>query len=151
MPSWFSVKGVKSIMRLALSTVTSSPSSVKGAGKTPGKAWQSHTRGGSPSLRSAGWHPSQNLDKINHYTIKGFNTPGSMVFATELVSRIVDSDAWVYRSDRDMETFDVNKYDRVLIYEKERPGYWLYFLCQHTPTLNDRVARNGLSKVWVKN
>ncbi|PBK88840.1 hypothetical protein ARMGADRAFT_1033817 [Armillaria gallica] len=33
---------------------------------------------------SAGWHPSQNLDEIYQYTIKGFNTTGSMVFATEL-------------------------------------------------------------------
>ncbi len=34
---------------------------------------------------SVGWHPSQNLDEIYQYTIKGFNTTGSMVFTTELV------------------------------------------------------------------
>ncbi|PBK88846.1 hypothetical protein ARMGADRAFT_1033821 [Armillaria gallica] len=27
---------------------------------------------------------ASNLNEINHYTIKGFNTTGSMVFATEL-------------------------------------------------------------------
>ncbi|PBK88818.1 hypothetical protein ARMGADRAFT_1084373 [Armillaria gallica] len=144
MSSWFSVKGVKSVMRLALSTVTNifvakptfyvchsvSRQPFFGEGSRQklrgrrGKAvleealrrfgvqvWWS---GSSTLTISAGWHRLQNLDKINHYTIKGFNTTGSMVFAAELASRIIDSDAWVYRADRDTETFDVNKYDRVV-------------------------------------
>ncbi|PBK83641.1 hypothetical protein ARMGADRAFT_1037805 [Armillaria gallica] len=158
MSSWFSIKGVKSIMRLALSAVTNifiaKPTFYvcHSVGRQPffsegsrqklwgrcGKAvleealcrfsvqvWWS----GSSTLTisyvpvkfycpnltfsSVGWHRLQNLDEINHYTIKGFNTTGSMVFVAELASRIIDSDAWVYRADRDMETFDVNKYDWV--------------------------------------
>ncbi|PBK88820.1 hypothetical protein ARMGADRAFT_1033797 [Armillaria gallica] len=145
MPSWFSVKGVKFIMQLALSAVinifVAKPTFYvrHSVGRQPffgdGSRQKLRGRRGKAVLEEAlrrfgvqvwwsgactlmisstGWHRLQNLDEINHYTIKGFNTTGSMVFAAELASRIVDSDAWVYRADRDTETFNVNKYDWVI-------------------------------------
>ncbi len=63
---------------------------------------------------SAGWHSSQNLNKINHYTIRGFDAAGNMVFTAELANRMVDSEAWVYRVNQSKKTFDANNYARVV-------------------------------------
>ncbi|PBK79076.1 hypothetical protein ARMGADRAFT_1041056 [Armillaria gallica] len=62
---------------------------------------------------SAGWHSSNNLSKLNHYTIRGFNTAGNLVFTAELANRVVDSEAWVYRAGEAAMTFEANKYGRV--------------------------------------
>ncbi|KAK0473863.1 hypothetical protein IW261DRAFT_1569213 [Armillaria novae-zelandiae] len=60
-----------------------------------------------------GWHSSQNLSKIKHYTIRGFDIAGNMVFTAELADRMVDSEAWVYSANQLKETFDANDYARI--------------------------------------
>lgn len=61
-----------------------------------------------------GWHSSNNLSKLNHYTIRGFNAAGNLVFTAELANRVVDSEAWVYRAGEAAMTFEANKYGRVV-------------------------------------
>ncbi|PBK83668.1 hypothetical protein ARMGADRAFT_1089101 [Armillaria gallica] len=144
MASWISAKGVKSVMKLALSAVINIfvPKPVFYVGKWIGrqpffegdkmkqKLWGKHGKvildkalcrfsidvwwsGACMLTISAGWHSSQNLNKINHYTIRWFDVAGNMVFMVELANRMVDSEAWVYRVNQSKETFDANNYARV--------------------------------------
>ncbi|KAK0429570.1 hypothetical protein EV421DRAFT_1948284 [Armillaria borealis] len=64
---------------------------------------------------AAGWHSSKkNLNRIKHYTIRGFNPAGKMVFTAELADRVVDSEAWVYEANKMGITFKGNEYRRVV-------------------------------------
>ncbi|KAK0451955.1 uncharacterized protein EV420DRAFT_1482301 [Desarmillaria tabescens] len=67
---------------------------------------------------SVGWHSSQNLSGIKHYTIRGFNVAGAMVFMAELSNRGVDSAAWIYRVNQTSITFKTHNYERVLVTSK---------------------------------
>ncbi|PBK79003.1 hypothetical protein ARMGADRAFT_1172560 [Armillaria gallica] len=64
---------------------------------------------------AAGWHKSHNLRRLDHYTIRGFDSVGKMVFTAELADRVVDSQAWVYEANKTRVTFKGNEYRRVII------------------------------------
>ncbi|KAK0447567.1 hypothetical protein EV421DRAFT_1733432 [Armillaria borealis] len=66
------------------------------------------------TIFGVGWHSSENLSKIEHYTVRGFDAAGNMVFTAELANRLVDSAAWVYTANQTKETFDTNDYARVI-------------------------------------
>ncbi|KAK0429776.1 hypothetical protein EV421DRAFT_1745117 [Armillaria borealis] len=60
-----------------------------------------------------GIQSKKNLNRIKHYTIRGFNPAGKMVFTAELADRVVDSEAWVYEANKMGITFKGNEYRRV--------------------------------------
>ncbi len=66
------------------------------------------------TIDRAGWHTSKNLNGIKHYTIRGFNPTGGMVFTTELANRIVDSRAWIYKANETTVTFKAKDYRKVV-------------------------------------
>ncbi|PBK91242.1 hypothetical protein ARMGADRAFT_1031914 [Armillaria gallica] len=76
--------------------------------RTMGKMWWSSGR---TLAISCGWHHSNSLSKMDHYTIRGFNNAGSMVFTTELAIRVADSDAWVYTLNQRQEIFKPADFD----------------------------------------
>ncbi|PBK91047.1 hypothetical protein ARMGADRAFT_1032121 [Armillaria gallica] len=129
MLSWFSFKGVRSVVELALATVINIfvPNHMfyvrQSVGRQPFFKMDKTKKklGGlvvgnmhaHNIFGSVGWHSSNNLSKLNHYTIRGFNAAGNLVFMAELANRVVDSEAWVYRAGEVAMTFEANKYGRV--------------------------------------
>ncbi|KAK0197391.1 hypothetical protein F5146DRAFT_995079 [Armillaria mellea] len=82
---------------------------------------------------SSGWHSLNNLSKLNHFTIRGFNAAGNLVFMVELANRVVDSEAWVYRLPESLQNI-------LLIYEKNRLGYMICLSLAHGACdLNNRM------------
>ncbi|KAK0473637.1 hypothetical protein IW261DRAFT_1423548 [Armillaria novae-zelandiae] len=116
MASRISAKGVKSVMKLTLSAAINIfvPQPAFYVCWSIGR--QLFFEGDKTKqklLGSMGWHSSRNLSKIKHYTIRGFDIAGNMVFMAELADRMVDSEAWVYSANQSKETFNANDYARI--------------------------------------
>ncbi|KAK0187045.1 hypothetical protein F5146DRAFT_1004012 [Armillaria mellea] len=116
---WMSeIQGVKSVMNLGLAgsinTVISKPAYYvrrQSIGRQLLFDWDKTKQ----NLHgNTGWHISNNLNGIKHYTIHGFNMAGKMVFTTELASRVVDSQAWIYKANKTTMIFKARDYRRVI-------------------------------------
>ncbi|KAK0224446.1 hypothetical protein EDD85DRAFT_795886 [Armillaria nabsnona] len=129
MASWISAKGVKSVMKLALSAVINIfvPMLVFYIGKWIGR--QPFFEGDKMKQKLRGKHGKAILNKalrcfgIDVWWLGAreracsqywFDAAGNMVFTAELANRMVDSEAWVYRVNQSKETFDANNYARVI-------------------------------------
>ncbi|KAK0429784.1 hypothetical protein EV421DRAFT_1745124 [Armillaria borealis] len=86
-----------------------------------------------------GWHRSNSLSGMDHYTIRGFNDVGRMVFTAELVIRAVDSDAWVYAPSRRRKNFKAADFDGPLMDIITGRNTWIH----RSAGVNRRLSMQG--------